>query len=245
MPEPINAKTNPQLWEGILRDEILDSLGAKIVVGALIFEAFVGTAILCVGNKNWLEALNIFATVLIALGVWMEIKFGGRSLAGLHVLLQRAEKETAEANERAANAELKTELLKKQFSGRRVLPEQALQIANAVRGKTAHLDLLIEFHAGDPEAYLYGLEIVKAFKDSGIEKLRFCGNSYLSGMVFGLWIMRTPDTDTSMIEEGFNKADVAFKGPEDKDMSTHFSRNVPPPNAYIFVAPKPPLLAIG
>jgi hypothetical protein len=151
-----------------------------------------------------------------------------------------ATNQAGEAHERAANAELETERLKKQFGGRHLIGEQPRKIADALREKAASIDVLIEFQASDPEAFSYGIEIWAVFGMADIEKRRFISNSYISGMVFGLWFAASPEIDASSIAKAFKDADVPLLVFE-KDLSKHLLRTEPAPNLYIFVAPKPPL----
>jgi hypothetical protein len=182
-------------------------------------------------EKSLLESsLTIASTTLILVGVWGEIFFERRAKeAGDGIV--------AEANARAANAEWETERLKIQFAGRRILPDQNRQIAESIRNKSAIFNVLIEFQAGDPEAYTYGIDLVNVFRDSGVEQVRFCGNSYISGMVFGLWLSTAPEIDGSLIALAFTSSGVPIKV-ADRDLSTHLPRNETAPNLYIFVAPK-------
>lgn len=150
----------------------------------------------------------------------------------------------AEANARAANAELEAERLREQFGGRHITGEQARKIADAIRGKAASLDVLIEFQLSDPEAFSYGVEISTIFKLAGVEKRRVIGNAYLSGMVFGLWIAASPESEAASVAGMFKDAGIGLWMFE-KDLSTHLPRNEQPPNLYIFVAPKLPVPSWG
>jgi hypothetical protein len=209
--------------------------GVLVVLGVL---AEVAIAAIHPPYDSFLEQWgSTVANSLIAIGVVTEIRFG--QMAGLRQseLMRRSDERVAEANTRAANAELETQRLKAQFGGRRILPEQAKQIVETIRDKASSLNVLIEFQSGDPEAYTYGVDFIHVFQDSGVEKIRFCGNAYISGMVFGLWLSTAPEIDGSSIADSFTNAGVPMKI-GNVDLSKHLPRNEVPPNLYIFVAPK-------
>jgi hypothetical protein len=105
-----------------------NSTWADRIAHLIVFGLVIEIAAVFILQKHLLEAsLTIVANILIALGVWDELWFARRAKeAGDGIV--------AEANERAANAELETQRLKAQFSGS-ILPEQAQQIVVAIRDK--------------------------------------------------------------------------------------------------------------
>jgi hypothetical protein len=211
--------------------------------GGLVFVGVIATVVIAIIHPRYDSFLeqwgSAIADSLVAVGVAIEIKFG--QMAGLrqNELRRRSDEKVAEASERAARAELESDRLKVIFAGRRLLPEQNSIISAVIRDKAASLDVLIEFHSGDPEAFTYGIDIVDVFIDAGVEKIRFCGNAYISGMVFGLWLSASDKGNATSIVNVFTEAGVPINIGE-KDLSTHLASNEVAPNLYIFVAPKVP-----
>lgn len=214
----------------------------------------------------WIETWGpVLADVLVALGVYGEILFAGKARRIDGALRRRSNKRLEEATnrladveivtatlhataetaeERAAKAELETMRLRQQFGGRHISGAQATKLSAALRDKAASLDVLIEFQANDPEAFLYALELRTAITAAGIEKNRFLGNSYLSGMVFGVWLTASPEIGAPPILAALNEAGIVASEAKDVDLSAHLPRNEVAPNLYIFVGPKPPKVTI-
>jgi hypothetical protein len=210
----------------------------------------------------------VFADFLVAAGVGGEIWFAFRASRCQGELSRRSKKELGEAKDRLADIEVRNAFLEesaamameraatlekeaaiarervaqieKITAWRRVSPEQHGQIVAAIRESVALFDLLIEFQANDPEAYLFAREIANIFVAAGVGKIRLSGDSYLSGDVFGIRIATAPGTDSTVVSSAFAYAGIPLTLFE-IDLSTHLSRAQVAPNLYIFVAPKPPL----
>ena len=150
-----------------------------------------------------------------------------------------AHQKANEAHARATRAELESEKLKAQFAGRRIGLKQILLLSNAIRDVPSTLDLLIEFQASDPEAFVYANDFIDLFRGAGVERIRFTGNSHLSGMVFGLWLSASDKAVATSIVDAFTAAGMPLSVGE-IDLSKHLPRNEVAPNLYIFVGPKLP-----
>jgi len=212
-----------------------DRVAYLILVGLLV-----DIADLFIPEGWWKIAVAIGANLLIFGGVWGELLFAKRAreaddgrVAEANAIAALAQKEAAEARERTAEIERIT-------AWRHISPEQAAQIADALRSRAAILDVLIEHERGDSEAYSYARELAKVFSDSGVKpnNIRGTPNSYF-GVVWGLLGKASKPVDASFIKETFANAGIAV-WMISEDLSAHLPRNERPPNLYIFVAPKPP-----
>jgi hypothetical protein len=81
--------------------------------------------------------------------------------------------------------------------------------------------------------------IAWAFQQAGVTKIRAGANSYLAPGVFGVRIANAPEIDILSVVDGFSSAGIDLVT-DTIDLSRHFSSDIPAPNLYFFVAPKPP-----
>jgi hypothetical protein len=181
----------------------------------------------------------IIGDALVAIGILAEVFCGTRSKTLQSELTVRSNKRLAEAIERAANAERETERLRVLTAWRHLPSEMHVALSTAMGNAATNIDLLVEFHNGDPEAYGYACEFIAAFAKAGVKKIRHCGNSIVGIPAFGVFIEASDLAVLAPIGAAFVTAGVALRrGPT--DLATHLPRNVVAPNMYVFVAPRPP-----
>jgi len=190
----------------------------------LVFEIGIALAV-TLGYENKLVEhwSTVFATALIAGGVYAEIHFG-RKASGAHKELrsisetkvaeatanaarahERAatlEKEAAEARERAAQIELLT-------MPRRISLEQRNKIADAIRGKTPSA-IFIRYSMFDHEASVFALELNGVFLEANAVPPDWGGKSDLSdnNLTFGLFIESQPDIYATLVIQAFSNAGI-------------------------------------
>jgi hypothetical protein len=88
-------------------NQLAHVFGFMVVVG-LLLEVVIGA----IWFHGWETGFSIAAVILIALGVWGEIHFGNKARIAGDALLAAYEARTAEANERAVQAQLELERIK-------------------------------------------------------------------------------------------------------------------------------------
>jgi hypothetical protein len=241
----MNEPNNRSPKERKLSDETLDEIGGWLVVCGLVIEVIL--ALVFHGSEPWFEQWPlVFANLVIVIGVWIEIHFGGNARAEANAKTAEANKIAATANERAAilekeaaEARHRTAEIEKLTAWRRILPEQTSKVADFIRDKASSIDLLIEYQTSNPEAYLYACDIVNVFQNAGVEKIRIISNSYLLHPMFGLYISAAPDFDASIIKEAFDKSNIPLIDVI-TDLAKHVFGKSSIPNLYFFVAPSIP-----
>ena len=101
------SKTDDQIKSEIEDNESRAEWGAWAVVAGLVIEIVLALSVSLGMDKKWLENWGtVFADCLIVLGVYCEIHFGRKASAGNVELRRRSEQKVAEANSRAAEAQL-------------------------------------------------------------------------------------------------------------------------------------------
>lgn len=155
-----------------------------------------------------------------------------RAVAEANVRASEADQKAAEARERTAQIERLTTW--------RHIPnkEGFAALVRAIEPIAKSLDVLIEYERGDREATSYALEIVVVFVSAGVEKIRHMPNQMLEN-AFGLLLAALSEAHRQVIQDAFAAAGMAPLMIQ-ADLSTHLPRNVPAPNAYIFVGAAPP-----
>ena len=134
MNEPNNG--NPKIETS--RNEFLEEFGGWLVVFGLIIEVILALAFH--GKEPWYEQWPlVIANVIIVIGVWAEIHFGGNARA-------EANAKTAEANARAEAAKLELAKLK---TPRFLSPEKLQSLANAINPLVPSLKGKVDFAASD------------------------------------------------------------------------------------------------
>jgi hypothetical protein len=192
------------------------------------------------------RAMSIAADVLIAAGLIVEYVVIGRAIVATgdanresDETVAAANKTAAEAMKEAAAARERTAAIEKLTAWRHIAPDMRDELVNALRPHSASLDIQLEHERGDAETYSYALEIAGAFFESGIKQIRFDANSWLQSGSFGLAISTGTELTPSPVIDAFARAGMS---PQHfaNDISRARPASAPPPNLYIFVAPKPP-----
>jgi hypothetical protein len=107
------SKTDDQIKSEIEDNESRAEWGAWAVVAGLVIEIVLALGVSLGMDKKGLENWGtVIADCLIVLGVYCEIHFGRKASAGNVELRRRSEDKVAEANSRAAEAQLETERLR-------------------------------------------------------------------------------------------------------------------------------------
>lgn len=145
----------------------------------------------------------------------------------------KLEKEAADARERTAKLEKITEW-------RRLSAENAsILLSNfAELNRSVALDITVEYQNGDPEAFFFSNRLLETFAIAGITKLRTTANMMMGG-AFGVLVTVCPEIGFPAVQQAFDEAQISAIV-RNGDLSLHFSRDVPAPNIFIFVASKPP-----
>lgn len=112
-------------------------------------------------------------------------------------------------------------------------------IVDAIRGKAAEIDLLVECEYGDPEAFTYAREIAWLFQMAGVTKIRAGANSIMAVGSFGVRVASAPEMDVSAIIDAFSASGINLIM-DNNDLSTHLPSNEIAPNLYFFVGPRAP-----
>lgn len=191
----------------------------------------------------------VVADSLVALGVAAEILFSRLGTARQRELQRRSEIVVAEANERAqqaikdaAEARERAAKIERLTAWRHVPKEKRGELVSFLRQLDVSVLLLVEYQNGDAEAFSYACEIAEVFKEAGIE-LRGGANSYIGIPVFGLHISGSAEINMASMVKALEDAGIPFGGVRDVSAMSAL-RGDPPPNLYIFVAPKmPPTLS--
>ena len=234
MNEPNNG--NPKK---ISRNEFIEEFGGWLVVIGLIIEVVL--ALVFHSNEPWYEQWPlVVANVIIVIGVWVEIHFGGNARAEANAKTAEAHERAAILEKEAADAHERTAKIERLTAWRRIGEAEAKELVSSIIPFAEQIDLLIEFQRDDPEAYLFSREIVNIFWRAGVRHMRSSANSYLEGAVFDTWICAAPSLDIKSIVEAFTAVGIDVRQSSTKDLSTHLPRNETAPTVYIFVGPKLP-----
>ena len=168
--------------------------------------------------------------VLIALGVYFELYFSSRIRQRDHELVRRS-------NERVAMAEERTMQLEVISGWRELTADQHERLVTAIRPLAASLDVLIQIQRDSAEVYTYGRQIISALHQAGI-KFRTGTNSF-TVPIFGVHISVEQPLDIGSLLQLFNTSGIPVVA-HDWLPSAYSPATRHPPNAYIFVGPKPP-----
>lgn len=157
--------------------------------GYLVFTGLVLDVLLVLifpENKHWLEiTAQIVADSLIAAGVFGEIYFATRGRKAADELRLKSEERVAEANKRAAEAELATEQLKARFSWRSISKETAQTLASHLSAYDGAVT--IEYVLGDPEALYFAKSLSRVFS-SAKWNVGMMGETFGGLLLLGLYI---------------------------------------------------------
>jgi len=107
------SKTDDQLRGEISINEARAEWGAWAIVVGLVFEVVIALTVSFDIDKKWIDNWGaVIADCLIALGVYAEIHFGRKASGAARELQQRSDVKIAEADARAAEAQLETARLR-------------------------------------------------------------------------------------------------------------------------------------
>jgi hypothetical protein len=228
---PILAKTEQELKTDFEVSAGRENLSAWAVVLALLFEAVLLWRYS--SSKSPAEtALFILADLVIAGGVYGEIRFGRRaSAAGAE--LQHI------SDAKVAAASLETERLRARFAWRSLSSETVQNLASELKSKPG--SIWVEYMSGDPESRQYAGQFVMAFRIAGWKVGLRGGNGH--DLWFGIIIPKPegPSAEaTAFIDEAFTRAGFGFNiAPLPQWASSVISMPPPPePAARIFIGPR-------
>jgi len=118
--------------------------------------------------------------------------------------ISEADAKAAGANERAANAELETQRLKKQLAWREVTQNQATTIRTALQNTP--MNLTISWVAGDPEGSEFAQQLGSVFAASGITLVAFAPMGYLGEEPHGVSISGSERQEIMLLSTALEKA---------------------------------------
>ncbi len=186
----------------------------------------------------WFDAANFTADAIVGVGIYGEMRFGHVVGNILKIRLAEAVERAAIAESYAADARKRTAEIEQLTAWRRLSPETKEKLIATVRDKASEIDLLVEYEGGDPEAYSYAHELIRAFFAAGVMKIRQTGNSFIGGGIFGVLVSAAEPVDIVSIMEVFADSNVPMKR-WDTDLSTHLGRG-PTRQTYIFLCVRSP-----
>jgi hypothetical protein len=141
---------------------LADRFGKLIVVGLSLDIVFL---LIFAENKSWKEILaGIFATAVIAVGLWVEIHFGGKAEDDALNLQQISDQKIAEADARAAEANQKAEEARLELARLRTPRRELLRDKRSLIAEALKPFANVSFDAGigpndkDVEDFLWDLE---------------------------------------------------------------------------------------
>lgn len=215
---------------------------AEVVFGAVVFFGIALEVLVAWVNPAFGTSLERWGPVIadgfVGLGVLGEVVASARMtlLSGeltrrSNDRLGKAEKEAAEARERAAEIERAT-------AWRHVTPELREAVARALEGKASLVKLSVEFQMSDPEALAYSRELIEAFRQAGVrDPIAWQANSFIAGFIFGLNLWAHPDME---LEELYREMaqHVPVTGLARPSTASQEHRD----NVYVFVGTKTPEL---
>jgi hypothetical protein len=137
--------------------------GGAVVIFGLVVEVVL-TAAFAKGQSIVEEWGPVFADALIALGVACEVGFAAKARSRTEALKLLADKKVSEANERASEAQLKTEQLRKAMAWRS-LDEAAFLDAISKSPAKPHVSFV--YVERNPEAYWFANHLQMLLKEAG------------------------------------------------------------------------------
>ena len=170
--------------------------GGAVVVG-LIVEVFLA-ALFPEDSSLARHWAPVFANALVALGVYGEIHFAGRVSKSEERLREIAERDVANANARAAEAELAAARLQAQFAWRRLSDQQRGELGQALTSQPAFFMRVLYVEA-DPECEVFAREIGAVFKQAGW-RVQFTPASFFGRVEFGVRVPLPEPPYTSVCE---------------------------------------------
>ncbi len=231
-----------QLKLSVSRNETWAEWGGAAVVLGLVIEV-----VLTASYRHGQTIISgwgpVFADALITLGVAAEILFARKARLRAETLQHRSEGKIAEANDRAATAELRTEQLRAQFSWRRLSPSTVKTISETL-ADFPKMSITITFVGNDPESNTFAHEIGSVFNNSGWN-VGFTSASFSGEVTFGMIIAQPSsldDSDASGVARiAASKAEIEYSGGFCPQwfMGAGSGDDVASPCAQMYVGPKP------
>ena len=128
---------------------------ARVIVGGLLFEVII--LLVYSAQKSWHEtAFLIISALIIAAGVWGEDRHAHEADSANNELQRISDEKIAEANVRAAEAQLRAEQLRRAMSWRQLNDEEFLEELGRAREK-ATVELL--YVDDDPESFHFAVDL--------------------------------------------------------------------------------------
>jgi len=221
------SNTESQLESGIAFNEQLSKFSGRAVLAGLGIEIVLASAYHAHASfvENWGP---VFATALIALGVFGEIHFAGKVSKSEERLRQISDEKVAEATDNAAKAHERAAVLEKEAAEarertaeierltmpRRISWEQRDKVADAIRRKPPDR-IFIRYHLFDIEATVFALELFKLFMEAEANPSDSQGHFDLNdrSLTFGMFVHSEPEIFASLLLEAFRNAKIpAAKG---------------------------------
>jgi hypothetical protein len=243
LPKGIIKASDSELEKSIESCERWEWFGGGLVVVGVFAEVVI--AVIHPPYDSFMEQWgSSIANSLVAIGVALEIKLG--QMAGLrqNELKRRSDEKVAEANTRAAEAELRTEQLRSELAWRRISTQQAEKLSEILgRADIPKFGLRIFHVANDPEAVTLSQDIAEVFRRNGWPVLFVATTHFIPpGMMIPLY--SAPDLDACGITRAaFQNAGIQFLGgyPEESSgMTTASGDDIPGPAAAIYVGSRVP-----
>ncbi len=213
--------TDSQLKDRITANKRLSKFCGWAVIAGLVIEIILTSVYRDHDSlvENWGP---VFATVLIALGVFGEIHFSGKISESEEKLRRLSEEKISAANAEAARAYERAAILGKEAANARVRtaeielitewrhisPGQADTIISSIRRKLPN-DIAIKYVV-DPEAIMYANELRDLFINADADKVECNVKSMVldDNPMFGLYIGSNPDLYAIIVLEAFQKAGI-------------------------------------
>lgn len=235
------ASSSCELWEWGCAGLVVAAVSAEIII-AWLHPPY---------DSPFNEWGSTLADAVIAIGIVGEVVFS-RLDARIQTELRRrsneklasATKSAAEANVRAAEAELKAETLRSELAWRRITAQEAEKISEVLgRADLPKFGLRIFHVANDPEALTLSQDIAEVFRRNGWPVLFVATTQAIPpGMMIPLYA--APDLDACGITRmAFQNAGIQFMGgyPEQgAGMMAASGDNIPGPAAAIYVGSRLP-----
>lgn len=159
---------NGELRRAVSRNETFAEWGGAAVVFGLVVEVVLTSAYH--HGESIIEAWGpVFADILIALGVAVEILFARKARSKAEKLQRLSDEKIAEANEHAAKADLARVELEKQLAPR-MLNQEQWDLIQSFRGKFETVNIAYET---DAESWWFAMELQKSFALAGITSAMF------------------------------------------------------------------------
>jgi hypothetical protein len=215
------GKSHPMDDESALKKEVSGAgrwvrIGAMSIVGGLIFEVIL-LLWFSAEKTKWETGLLIVATLIIAAGVWIEDHFAHKAGDAAEKLQRISDEKIAEANARAAEAQLETERLRGEHIGLqqrlapRTLSKAQADVLQSLKGRVSSINL-----AGEQDRETWDLiaQISSALVAAGIAVGTYNRDTSLRGQGNMVCVVSDPSQDdplSDLLVSTFNAAGIPIK----------------------------------